>query len=650
MQIHIIGWAGINHSYCIVAEEYIKGLFQYPELKFYFTEAPYYGDNWKKSHSSIFDQMPHPTPQDKFDLTFRIMYPYDLTPDPQSKCTVVFMTCEFNYLSNYMDANDVCDNVWILTPSEYSKRGIVRSGFKPEKIIVVPHGYEYKDIPATKEQLRIKHGIVVNDYVYFHNSSLTPNKNVMAIIECFDFVHKTNPNTTLFIKGADRTYFSESKLNEIIHMLSQRKKLTCENKIKYIGIDATNEEMAEYYKLSDCYVSPYLAEGFNLPVLEALCHGKHVICTQGGPTDEFADAYFIKSQIASTNEETNVNGTRRIKEFTMPSMDHLFQLMTLAPMFNKRIDMNEYRSKFCRNAIGNKLYEKFIHLIKMDYNIPEIVLIDNSEINKTIKNIQLFCDDIKIHIIVHDKNKKSHSENLIYTYLEKQHDPIQEVRNLMEMKKIPSAVYVSPHAILITDPRSIYVAHSNYVDRSKRNLITYLPNQTNLEETLLTTEECAKMSFKWCVKPNNVKILYLPEQNKNFIKVNFLHNTTFEDPSLYLTHKDDEKTSRSKFLHKADVAIMTADICGKYQSIFRSAPITILFDGRELEIDVQKIENLDKEKIFVYPEVLTFFFKMIYPQIKQKFKLFTFQCELTKDKKHLKMDVDKKITEFVILQ
>ena len=45
---------------------------------------------------------------------------------------------------------------------------------------------------------------------------------------------------------------------------------------------------------ADVYVSPYKAEGFNLPVLESMALGVPVIVTSGGPTDDFTNSKFAK--------------------------------------------------------------------------------------------------------------------------------------------------------------------------------------------------------------------------------------------------------------------------------------------------------------------------------------------------------------------
>jgi len=56
----------------------------------------------------------------------------------------------------------------------------------------------------------------------------------------------------------------------------------------------SSNELAELMACADVYVSPYKAEGFNLPVLESMALGVPVIVTKGGPTDDFVDATFAK--------------------------------------------------------------------------------------------------------------------------------------------------------------------------------------------------------------------------------------------------------------------------------------------------------------------------------------------------------------------
>jgi glycosyltransferase involved in cell wall biosynthesis len=86
--------------------------------------------------------------------------------------------------------------------------------------------------------------------------------------------------------------------------------------------------IAGLLRAADLYVSPYRAEGFNLPVLEAAACGVPVICTAGGPTDEFTDESFarrIRSRPAQRRLSDSVSG-----DCLEPDSDHLVELMRAA--------------------------------------------------------------------------------------------------------------------------------------------------------------------------------------------------------------------------------------------------------------------------------------------------------------------------------
>jgi len=84
-------------------------------------------------------------------------------------------------------------------------------------------------------------------------------------------------------------------------------------------------QLRSLYALSDAYVSPYRAEGFNLPVLEAMACGTHVIVSGGGATDDFvpeALAYRLRARRRTAQDEPQVHG-----QFVIPDLDDLIHAM-----------------------------------------------------------------------------------------------------------------------------------------------------------------------------------------------------------------------------------------------------------------------------------------------------------------------------------
>jgi glycosyltransferase involved in cell wall biosynthesis len=85
--------------------------------------------------------------------------------------------------------------------------------------------------------------------------------------------------------------------------------------IEYFGDAMSNEAIAQMMQLSNCYISPYKYEGFNLPVLEAMAVGLPVIVSKGGSTDDFVtdetDGFKVETEIVMREGVQRVN--RRLK-------------------------------------------------------------------------------------------------------------------------------------------------------------------------------------------------------------------------------------------------------------------------------------------------------------------------------------------------
>jgi glycosyltransferase involved in cell wall biosynthesis len=111
-------------------------------------------------------------------------------------------------------------------------------------------------------------------------------------------------------------------------------------------------------------VSPYQAEGFNMPVLEAAACGLPVICTAGGPTDDFVTEDFAL-QIASTLEHVAVANTPRAMGL-IPDLEHLVHLMLCV------IDDAEFRES-ARAAGPKYVGERFTWAKVVDRLLPIIL-------------------------------------------------------------------------------------------------------------------------------------------------------------------------------------------------------------------------------------------------------------------------------------
>ena len=77
----------------------------------------------------------------------------------------------------------------------------------------------------------------------------------------------------------------------------------------FISNNLNCEQINDLYGISDCYVSPYLAEGFGLTPLEASSSGTPIVITKGGSTDDYFSP--IMGEQISSKLVTNKNASVR---------------------------------------------------------------------------------------------------------------------------------------------------------------------------------------------------------------------------------------------------------------------------------------------------------------------------------------------------
>jgi glycosyltransferase involved in cell wall biosynthesis len=254
---------------------------------------------------------------------------------PRSGRRFAFGTAEYRVLaeerrSGLRSAAEVPDTVSMVTPSRWSALAYERFGLPRERIHVVPHGIDPAVVrpdaaarSAAREELGLR-----DAFVYLSVGAMTWNKGVDVLLAAFARIAETEPEARLFLKGADALYPSREMVQSVLDDLSARARETVAARLIYNGGTYSARMMADLLRAADSYVSPYRAEGFNLPVLEAAACGVPVICTGGGPTDEFTQESFarrIRSRPARMPPEA-----AEVGDYLEPDLDHLVELMRQA--------------------------------------------------------------------------------------------------------------------------------------------------------------------------------------------------------------------------------------------------------------------------------------------------------------------------------
>ena len=349
------GWRFIPHSYAVVCQAEALEFARRPGVRVCFEDLPYVDPAWRPTPALLGEHVERelrglspPPPDTRADAELRFAYPMDFLQPPRAARTVVFCTVEALELSSghvpagyaAADAQRVHD-LPVLTCSQWSREGLLRSGIREDRVLVVPLGFDpviYRPAGAeARLRQRAALGFRPEEFVFFHAGAMTPNKGLRFLFEAFARLLADYPDARLLLKGTDALYDSATLLARHLDHLAPADAQAVRERVRYVGDALGAEAMAGLYHAADCYVSSYIAEGFNLPVLEAAACGLPVICTAGGPTDDFVTDDFAL-RIESLRGAIQSPGTTAAIGL-IPDGDHLLHLMLCV------IDDAEFRAQ-----------------------------------------------------------------------------------------------------------------------------------------------------------------------------------------------------------------------------------------------------------------------------------------------------------------
>lgn len=362
MNILIEGWRGINHSFSLVNQWQIIELIKSSNI--YFKDVPFISKDWdiKKNSdgldyqvANLIRKIPQLNSSEKIDITYRISCPFDFNENFNSKVLFIFGTCEYKYLyennykNNSINKIKKNKNLFIHAPSNWSKEGFINVGFDDSQIIVVPHGVNkdnFNIIPSD-EKKNIKKKLKINDenIVLSNIGAMSENKGIEFLISAYGILKKKYKNLKLILKDQSNLYgITTNYIFEKIKNsgFNNKFKIINDEMMKDIIIISKNlnlKEIRDIYSITDCYISPYLAEGFNLTPLEAAACGTQIIVTKGGSTDDYFDqclGYQIESDEIKREDNSYI---------LSPKIDSLINIIE-EKIINKKDNLEINRSSY----------------------------------------------------------------------------------------------------------------------------------------------------------------------------------------------------------------------------------------------------------------------------------------------------------------
>jgi len=240
----------------------------------------------------------------------------------------------------YLNTKDVTQ-IWV--PSEHVVQAIMNTLAEEHKnkrlrifdmntiagkIKVVPHGVDLSVFKPIAKEKKDKFTFISNKGWRGTNWD---RGGAQYLLQAYCSEFNKDENVKLILK-LNSSYIQPQMVSFFLDKLGLPKD---KPPIKIIIDNMSQKDIANLYNQADVIVSPTRAEGFNLPLIEAMACGKPVITTNfGGQTDYVNEknGWLINYELKTVKNDINYENCK----WAIPDVEHLKKIMRLA-YENKKI-------------------------------------------------------------------------------------------------------------------------------------------------------------------------------------------------------------------------------------------------------------------------------------------------------------------------
>ena len=166
----------------------------------------------------------------------------------------------------------------LLTNSNYTRERVVDLlGIAPERVVVTPLGVGDQFEPVTPDSNWLRSRFGIEGRFVLCVGALEPRKNLTTALLAFERIVSRDPDLALVVTGPTGW-----------HNRDFEKRLRRTRAQVHLTGCVSDRELAALYSATACFLYPSLAEGFGLPVLEALASGAPVVTSNRGALPEVA--------------------------------------------------------------------------------------------------------------------------------------------------------------------------------------------------------------------------------------------------------------------------------------------------------------------------------------------------------------------------
>jgi glycosyltransferase involved in cell wall biosynthesis/Flp pilus assembly protein TadD len=260
---------------------------------------------------------------DGADVHVGHQWPPDFTP-PAEGHWVIIQPWEYGSIPHawLTPMQELVDEVWV--PSRFVRNCFIHSGVPAEQVQVVPNGVaEIFFQPQNPYPLA-----TTKKFKFLFVGGTIPRKGIDLLLQVYQQCFSAADDVCLVIKDMGVGTFYQGQTAE--QMIAAIRNKPQAPEIEYHAEELSQEDMARLYAACDCLVHPYRAEGFGLPIAEALAAGLPVIVTGFGAALDFCDnehAYLIPARAQHLPSQPGEMPTVDQQFWAQPDMDYLRWLL-----------------------------------------------------------------------------------------------------------------------------------------------------------------------------------------------------------------------------------------------------------------------------------------------------------------------------------
>lgn len=313
--VHALGWFEGRFGYNTHTRNFFDRLSRLQSV----TTSPMIGleGAWEEDRQLLL-HVPKLTPHATIALLYgNLMGILDDAPGRRIAYTVWEST---KYPDDWIGPLSRADEIWI--PSKWGRDVLIDNGLPAERIHVVPEGVDpilfNPDIAPTEALKNF------NGFKFLNIGRYEERKGTAKLIKCFDRAFGSNDDAVLVL-ACDNQHDPDFNIGKILRGLE----LQHPERIAFIPPVRSHARLAEIYRSCDAFVSPFRAEGWGLPVIEAMACGLPVIATgYSGPTEFLGDtAYSIDFRLTDIDIPYFDASDSNYGQWADPDEDHLIALM-----------------------------------------------------------------------------------------------------------------------------------------------------------------------------------------------------------------------------------------------------------------------------------------------------------------------------------